>query len=48
MCRAAGVRVDFWTVNDPVEATALVALDVDGIMTDDPARVVPAVRATGR
>jgi glycerophosphoryl diester phosphodiesterase len=48
MCRAAGVRVDFWTVNDPVEATALVALDVDGIMTDDPARVVAAVRATGR
>jgi glycerophosphoryl diester phosphodiesterase len=47
-CRAAGVRLDFWTVNDPAEATALVALDVDGIMTDDPARIVPAVRATGR
>ena len=47
-CRSAGVRLDFWTVNDPDEARALVALDVDGIMTDDPAKVVPAVRATGR
>jgi glycerophosphoryl diester phosphodiesterase len=47
-CRAVGVRLDFWTVNDPAEATALVALGVDGIMTDDPARIVPAVRATGR
>jgi glycerophosphoryl diester phosphodiesterase len=47
-CREAGVRLDFWTVNDPAEAAALVALEVDGIMTDDPARVVPAVRATGR
>jgi glycerophosphoryl diester phosphodiesterase len=42
---ALGVRVDFWTINDPDEARALVALGADGIMTDDPARIVPAVRA---
>ena len=40
-----GLRVDFWTINDPAEARALVALGADGIMTDDPARIVPAVRA---
>jgi glycerophosphoryl diester phosphodiesterase len=39
-----GLGVDFWTVNDPDEARLLVALGADGIMTDDPARIVPAVR----
>jgi glycerophosphoryl diester phosphodiesterase len=42
-----GLGVDFWTINDPVEARALVALGADGIMTDDPAHIVPAVRAAG-
>jgi glycerophosphoryl diester phosphodiesterase len=42
---ALGLRVDFWTINDPDEARALVTLGADGIMTDDPARIVPAVRA---
>lgn len=41
---AAGVRVDFWTVDDPAEATRLFALGADGVMTDDPARVVPVLR----
>jgi glycerophosphoryl diester phosphodiesterase len=45
--RAAGLRLDYWTVNDAAEATRLCALGVDGIMTDDPATVVPAVRAYG-
>jgi len=40
-----GLEVDFWTINDPAEAQRLVALGADGIMTDDPARIVPAVRA---
>jgi glycerophosphoryl diester phosphodiesterase len=40
-----GLAVDFWTVNDPDEAKRLVALGADGIMTDDPARIVPALRA---
>ena len=38
-CHAAGIRVDFWTVNDPAEATRLFALGADGVMTDDPAHV---------
>jgi glycerophosphoryl diester phosphodiesterase len=45
--RQLGLRVDYWTINDPKEAERLVALGVDGIMTDDPARIVPAVRAAG-
>jgi glycerophosphoryl diester phosphodiesterase len=44
-CHALGLRVDYWTVNDPAEARRLVQLGADGIMTDDPALIVPAVRA---
>jgi glycerophosphoryl diester phosphodiesterase len=44
---ALGMKVDYWTVDDPDEARRLVALGADGIMTDDPARIVPAVRAAG-
>ena len=48
-CRALSLRLDYWTINDPAEAERLVALGADGIMTDDPAAVVPAVRkATAR
>ncbi len=32
-----GLRVDFWTIDDPAEATRLLALGADGIMTNDPA-----------
>jgi glycerophosphoryl diester phosphodiesterase len=42
---AAGMRVDYWTVNAPQVARDLVRLGADGIMTDDPARVVAAIRA---
>ena len=45
--RQLGLRVDYWTINDPNEARRLVALGADGIMTDDPARIVPVVRAMG-
>jgi glycerophosphoryl diester phosphodiesterase len=45
--RQLGLYVDYWTINDPDEARRLVALGVDGIMTDDPAQIVPAVRAAG-
>jgi glycerophosphoryl diester phosphodiesterase len=44
-CRRLGLSVDFWTVNDPALVGGLVALGVDGIMTDDPARIAPALRA---
>jgi glycerophosphoryl diester phosphodiesterase len=43
-CHALGLRVDYWTVNEPALATSLVALGADGIMTDDPAAIVPALR----
>ncbi len=42
-CHAVGVRVDYWTINDVDDARTLVALGADGIMSDDPARVRPAV-----
>ncbi len=44
-CHALGLRVDYWTVNEPALAQALVAMGADGIMTDDPAVIVPAIRA---
>lgn len=40
-----GLRVDFWTVDDPAVAQALVAMGADGIVTNDPRTVVPAVRS---
>jgi glycerophosphoryl diester phosphodiesterase len=42
--KALGLAVDFWTVDDPALAKRLVALGADGIMTNDPARIVPALR----
>lgn len=47
-CHDLGMRVDFWTINDPVEARRLIALGADGIMTDDPARLAPALRDVPR
>lgn len=37
---ALGLRVDFWTIDDPREARRLVGIGADGIMTDDPRRLV--------
>ena len=42
--KALGLAVDFWTVDDPALAVRLVALGADGIMTNDPRRIVPALR----
>jgi len=41
---AVGLKVDFWTINDPDEAVALVAYGADGIMSDDPALIASALR----
>jgi glycerophosphoryl diester phosphodiesterase len=41
---ALGWRVDYWVINDPTEARRLVAGGADGIMTDDPAKIAPALR----
>lgn len=40
-CHQLGMRVDFWTINDPTEARELLAIGADGIMTDDPAAIAP-------
>lgn len=44
-CHRLGIRVDYWTINDPAEARRLITLGADGIMTDDPARMAPALAA---
>jgi glycerophosphoryl diester phosphodiesterase len=46
-CHDLGVRVDYWTIDDPTEARRLLALGADGIMTDDPARIAPVFRSGG-
>lgn len=33
-CHAAGVSVQVWTINDPVQMNALIDLGVDGLVTD--------------
>jgi glycerophosphoryl diester phosphodiesterase len=38
-CRALQFAVDFWTINTKEEAKQLLALGVDGIMTDDPQQI---------
>jgi glycerophosphoryl diester phosphodiesterase len=40
--QSIGYRVDFWVVNDAAQAAELFAAGADGVMTDDPATVVPA------
>ncbi len=42
--RSLGLAVDFWGVDDASEARRLEALGVDGVMTDDPATIVRALR----
>jgi glycerophosphoryl diester phosphodiesterase len=40
-CHSVGLRVDFWTIDDPGEASRLLDLGADGIMTNDPAALKP-------
>lgn len=47
-CHKLGMRVDFWTINRPDDAARLLALGADGIMTDDPAAIVPVFHAVRR
>lgn len=45
-CHSLGLRVDFWVIDDPAEVTRLLALGADGIMTNHPAAVRDAFRAS--
>jgi glycerophosphoryl diester phosphodiesterase len=42
-CHALGLIVHYWTINDPREARRLVELGADGVMTDDPRLIAPAL-----
>jgi glycerophosphoryl diester phosphodiesterase len=42
-CHTLGLRADFWVVNEPDCAAALVAAGATGVMTDNPAPVVAAL-----
>ncbi|MCU0306077.1 MAG: hypothetical protein MUC56_18635 [Thermoanaerobaculales bacterium] len=46
-CRRLGLRADYWVVNDPGEARALLAAGATGVMTDDPALIAPVFRELG-
>lgn len=41
-----GLRVDFWTIDDPAEAERLFAMGADGVMTDDPRTMCAVKRAS--
>ena len=43
-CRALGLRVDFWVVNDPGTACLLLGRGATGIITDDPRTIAPVMR----
>jgi glycerophosphoryl diester phosphodiesterase len=45
-CHNLGLRVDFWTIDDPPTAERLLALGADGIMTNDPAAILPLLQAS--
>lgn len=46
-CKAAGIDVHVWTVNDPRQAERLLHSGVDGVITDDPGAIL-AVAAPWR
>jgi glycerophosphoryl diester phosphodiesterase len=43
-CRALGLRVDYWVVDDPEEARRLLDRGATGIMSDDPALIAPVFK----
>jgi glycerophosphoryl diester phosphodiesterase len=43
-CRHLGLRVEYWTIDEPDEARRLLDAGATGIMTDDPARIAPVFR----
>lgn len=47
-CQRLGVRVDYWTIDDPAEAARLFSVGADGVVTNDPRRIVPVARTFDR
>ncbi|HEX7841510.1 MAG TPA: glycerophosphodiester phosphodiesterase family protein, partial [Kofleriaceae bacterium] len=45
-CHSIGLRVDFWTVDEPREAARLLELGADGIITNDPHAIRPVVHSS--
>ncbi len=45
--RRVGLFMHIWTINDPAEMRRLLALGVDGLMSDYPARLLQEARAAG-
>jgi glycerophosphoryl diester phosphodiesterase len=45
---AVGILVHYWTINDPTEASRLLDLGADGIMTDDPRAIAQVLRLASR
>lgn len=46
--RSYGLRLIPWTVNDPADMQALIALGVDGLITDYPDRLRTVLQASGK
>ena len=46
-CSNLGLRADFWVINDPGRAQALVTGGATGVMTDNPAPIVEALAGRG-
>lgn len=42
-CHALGLQVDFWTIDDAVDAARLAAMGADGIMSNDPGAIAVAL-----
>lgn len=42
-CTALGLRLDYWVINDPARARALLEAGADGLVTDDVAALRPVV-----
>jgi glycerophosphoryl diester phosphodiesterase len=45
---AAGIEVHVWTINDPDRARRLLALGIDGIMSDDPGALAGVIQDAQR
>ncbi len=46
-CRSLGLRVDYWVVNDPGEASRLLEDGATGLISDDPGRLLPTMLRHG-